>query len=299
MSSVDWSLVFDVYDPNAMAGKFYNVFEPFVECCVPKRVCKDSSNEPWLNRELRNLRNRRNRAYKRYKSNPNVANREAYDVLYLEFELKSVEAYDSYAKSMGEKIIYDHSNFFKFVNVKRKCHGYPSTMHFEGETSSDVKGICDMFAKSLGGAYRHAQSSNVNLDPGVSHSPLLDVHLSIEDIFMGIVYLDPSKGPGPDGLPPSLLINCASEFLLPLTIMYNCSLRTGIFPELWKRSYLVPVFKNGARNNVKNYRGIAIISAIPKLFEKLVLEKIELIVLSRLNDEQHGFVKIWWFILPS
>lgn len=103
--------------------------------------------------------------------------------------------------------------------------------------------------------------------------------------------LDLNKGPGPDGLPPCMLVNCASTLLLPLTMLYNCSLSTGTFPELWKRSFLVPVFKSGARNKVENYRGIAIISSIPKLFEKLVLDVMELTVISRLNDEKHGFVK--------
>jgi hypothetical protein len=35
-------------------------------------------------------------------------------------------------------------------------------------------------------------------------------------------------------------------------------------------SYVTPIFKIGRRNNVGDYRGVAILSAIPKCFEFLV-----------------------------
>jgi hypothetical protein len=37
---------------------------------------------------------------------------------------------------------------------------------------------------------------------------------------------------------------------------------------------VTPIFKNGRRNNVEDYRGVAILSAIPKRFELLVYRTI-------------------------
>jgi hypothetical protein len=44
---------------------------------------------------------------------------------------------------------------------------------------------------------------------------------------------------------------------------------TSVFSDRWKVSY-VTLFKKGRRNNVDDYRGVAILSAIPKRFELLV-----------------------------
>jgi hypothetical protein len=42
-----------------------------------------------------------------------------------------------------------------------------------------------------------------------------------------------------------------------------------VFPEMWKLSYVTPIFKKG-RNCVEDNRGVAILSANPKRFELLV-----------------------------
>jgi hypothetical protein len=46
--------------------------------------------------------------------------------------------------------------------------------------------------------------------------------------------------------------------------------RHVFFSDRWKLSYMTPIFKKGRRKNVEHYRGVAILSAIPKRFELLV-----------------------------
>jgi hypothetical protein len=77
----------------------------------------------------------------------------------------------------------------------------------------------------------------------------------------------------------------------PLAIFFKLSLLSdGVFQCVWKESYVVPLFKSGDKRNVSNYRGISILSAIPKLIEKLVCDVITPIIRPSISDEQHGFV---------
>jgi hypothetical protein len=79
----------------------------------------------------------------------------------------------------------------------------------------------------------------------------------------------------------------------PFAVLFNLSLLSGVFPCVWKESYFVPLFKSGDKRNISNYRGISILSAIPKLFEKLVCDVITQIIrpsISESIEEQHGFV---------
>ena len=74
-----------------------------------------------------------------------------------------------------------------------------------------------------------------------------------------------------------------------LLYLFNLSLRTGSFPDTWKFSFITPIFKRGTKANVANYRGIAILSAIPKLFESLVVKKLVDSVKHLINPNHHGF----------
>jgi hypothetical protein len=53
-------------------------------------------------------------------------------------------------------------------------------------------------------------------------------------------------------------------------MLFNRSLATCFFPDRWKLSFVTPICKSGRRNDLSNYRGIPLLSAIAKLFEMLV-----------------------------
>ena len=57
----------------------------------------------------------------------------------------------------------------------------------------------------------------------------------------------------------------------------------------WKDANLIPVHKSGPKNNVTNYRGIALLSVVSKVLEKCVFSKIYDHVHHVLNPPQHGF----------
>lgn len=78
---------------------------------------------------------------------------------------------------------------------------------------------------------------------------------------------------------------------IPVTIIFNHSLRTSEFPAPWKVSNVRPIFKNGSRSNVTNYRSIAKLAFLPKIFESLVCDHIAFFARPLIPLEQHGFVK--------
>jgi hypothetical protein len=85
--------------------------------------------------------------------------------------------------------------------------------------------------------------------------------------------------------------NCASDFAPPISLLLNRSLSTCVFPEIWKLSYVKPIFKKGRRNNVEDYRGVAILSAIPNCFQLLVYGTMYEGLKNLISVNQHGFIK--------
>lgn len=110
------------------------------------------------------------------------------------------------------------------------------------------------------------------------------------DVMRQIKRLDIFKGAGPDGIPPVFIKRCGTVLALPLTIIYNQSLNTGVFPTEWKKARIVPVYKKGDNSDVKNYRPISILSWAAKLFERMVYPLLMNHTKPFLTDSQHGFI---------
>ncbi|XP_055622822.1 uncharacterized protein LOC129766324 [Toxorhynchites rutilus septentrionalis] len=68
------------------------------------------------------------------------------------------------------------------------------------------------------------------------------------------------------------------------------SLSQGVFPDVWKHSFMFPVFKKGDKCNVANYRGITSLSAASKLFELIVNDAVFFKVKRYISPVQHGFM---------
>ena len=90
-----------------------------------------------------------------------------------------------------------------------------------------------------------------------------------------ITNLDSSKASGPDCIPVVVLKNCEPELSYVLPKLFNKCLKESCFPDCWKVSSVVPVFKNvGERSTAKNYRPVSLLSVVSKVFEKLVNNRI-------------------------
>ncbi|XP_055388121.1 uncharacterized protein LOC129616497 [Condylostylus longicornis] len=296
LSIIDWETLLEQHNLDNIIYDFYSIIFEIIDNHVPKIRRKDKLKEPWLDRNLRHLRNWRNKLYHKIKHSGNDNNSliNDYNQLANEFKIKANEAYDNYVQNIGNSIMSNPKKFFDFVNTKRKSSGYPISMCMNGKMSSSPTEICNFFADNFQQIYRpELHSNNVNFNPAPlvnNTNPLFEYfYLSVENVFQGISSLDVKKGSGPDLLPPIFLYNCRYTLSNPLTSIFNRSISTGIFPSAWKNSYLIPIHKKGDKTAIENYRGIAIQSAIPKLFEKLVTNILAPVINPLLNNEQHGF----------
>ena len=107
-----------------------------------------------------------------------------------------------------------------------------------------------------------------------------------------ITNLDLSKTSGPDCIPVVILKNCEPELSYILAKLFSNCLKESSFPDCWKVSSVVPVFKNvGERSTAKNYRTVSLLTVVSKVFEKLVNNRIvdQLKKCGLFSDFQYGF----------
>ena len=80
--------------------------------------------------------------------------------------------------------------------------------------------------------------------------------------------IDVGKATGLDKIPNRLLKIAADVVAPSLRGIFNQSLVTGIFPSDRKMAKVSPIFKNGSKCGLNNYRPISVIPTIAKIFQK-------------------------------
>ena len=113
-------------------------------------------------------------------------------------------------------------------------------------------------------------------------------------LFLHISTLDLSKASVPDCIPVVVLKKCEPELSYILAELFNKGQKESCFPDCWKVSSVVPVFKNaGQQTMTKNYHPVLLVFfvVITKVFEKLVNDKLvdHLDKCCFLPDCQYGF----------
>jgi hypothetical protein len=56
-------------------------------------------------------------------------------------------------------------------------------------------------------------------------------------------------------------------------ILFNLSLSKSEFPTQWKIASVLPLFKKGDKSLISNYRPISLLSAVGKVFERIVFKE--------------------------
>ena len=162
----------------------------------------------------------------------------------------------------------------------------------DGSLTDDPLLMANTFASSFAGVFDgsvpvdqrpHATCTNIFPPLQINEEVITEVILSI----------DRNSSPGPDNLHPRLLQELISNLALPLKIIFTNSLRTGLLPDLWRESSVVPIFKKASRYNPLNYRPVALTSVACKVMERVVTAALwdYISVNNLISREQFGFRK--------
>ena len=100
--------------------------------------------------------------------------------------------------------------------------------------------------------------------------------------------LDTTKSVRDDNVSPRK--SCASALCGPLFALFRRICNTAIFPSLWKISRITPVYKKGTSSDPTNYRPIAVLPTLSRVFEQLLISQLQRRILPFIPSEQFGFL---------
>lgn len=94
--------------------------------------------------------------------------------------------------------------------------------------------------------------------------------ISPDQIIKTIDHLKSKRSCGYDGFSTKLLKSVKHVLADPLSVIFNQSIETGIFPAKLKIAKVIPVFKKDEKDCFDNYRPISLLPAISKIFEHIL-----------------------------
>lgn len=149
-----------------------------------------------------------------------------------------------------------------------------------------MKQTSNLFSEYFSSVYTN-HTNDLHLPNTVNIDTYFDI--TNDDIVKAILALKEIQTNSPDGVPSIFYKKTIENMKTPLTILFKKSLVSMCYPSKWKTSFITPILKSGDSTNVENYRPISILSAISKIYDKLILKHIQTKTSHLLATEQHGF----------
>ncbi|GBN42304.1 hypothetical protein AVEN_4810-1 [Araneus ventricosus] len=174
--------------------------------------------------------------------------------------------YDTYLQLTENNLISDPKQFWSYF--KNKNNNSPNSLYYNNMCYENDGDIANAFSAYFSSVFK--PSTDFDGDYEYKSNCVGDLvkidSLTYDDVVLAIRELKSSLTVGVDNIPTFIIKGCAEFFIYPLLVLFNLSLRTKVFPQVWKQTTMIPIFKKGDAQDCKNYRHIAILSPMSKIF---------------------------------
>ena len=301
--NLDAQSSYDKFEDTYM--KHYNKAYPLKSEHV-RRTHERKNPKPWILPWLEDACARKNNLYHEFVNRPTPENKTKYEKLN-EFCAKHVDiAKEKYHKAYFEKHKQSSRKQWQMINglLNRNKKGslrINNLVDSEGTTITKSDEISESFNKYFCNIASNLKQ-NSNCPEGseaVTYNEFLMNPVSntmhLNDTNAGEIYTTiksfMNKSTRDTKISALKIANESYSFTNALAGVINKSFQQAIFPSQLKIARVIPIYKEGPKSDVSNYRPISLLSSFSKIFEKLM--HIRLLNFLETNnslfEEQYGF----------
>ena len=144
--------------------------------------------------------------------------------------------------------------------------------------------VNELFAKEL-------EEKLNDIEKNIEFNEKTDAPITCSEIKKVIYNLKKGKSPGPDNIINEIIKYSKNVTIKSIAKLFNIILNSGIYPSMWKKSFVILLHKSGEKCDPNNYRGISLISCLPKLFNAILNERLINLMETTISKSQFGFRK--------
>ena len=309
LESTDWdSLLLEQNEPcdvNILYSKFFEIYSRLFSHAFPisnqKPNRKKNPRTEWITPGLIRSCMVKSKLYKKYKQNPTIITESIYKTYRNKLKqlLRNAEH-----KYYTDKIYRCQGNVKQLWKILKdllqncKSSAWPSSFIYNGLTLSDRKEIVEKFndffssiGPNLAAKIPSSSTDILTYLKGSFSQSFVLLPTDASEIISITNSLKNKKSFGQDEIPVDIMKKSIQYISEPLAIIFNSSFKTGTFPDLLKIAKVCPVFKDGSKQDISNYRPISILPSFSKILEKLVYVRLYNYVVkcNILTAKQFGF----------
>ena len=299
LSEECWLDVLRASDVDTAITAFYNIIYDVFNSCIPRRTRSSTPSRQypvWFTAEIIKNLKRKAVLHRLWKSSSDVTIYRMFSQLRADIKRDMSVAYDDYIDRIQINLARNPQAFWRHVDGLKTKGGFEAKVCYEGRecVGSDA---ANAFAKYFSSVFlsevpllNHETGPCFDVDQLSRSANYVHVDtISLSELEAALKNFKPKTSIGPDNLPGYIIKGCSEQLKCPVLHIFNLSLSMGRFPNKWKLTRVTPIPKTNNFSCVENYRPIAILSSLAKLFESIIHKRIAAQLKPFLSDSQHGF----------
>lgn len=297
LENFDFSLLAPSERLASITGKYRDTVQRYsttysVDVMLKKDVC------PWMNLDIWKLSKMRDNLLKRKKRFPTDQHTiELLQHVNRKLIISKRNAKRSYYQRMfsttNHRALWRNIN--ELISEKKQDLTTPSLVVNQTELTepSEVANIFNEYFSSVGRNLANRLTSNGDVNcfntMRMSEYSMFMFPASSDEVQGIITSLDVNKATGCDGFPISALKKYSHQLSPLLSDCFNICLSTGVYPDCLKQALVYPVFKSDDPKIPTNYRPISVLPSLNKVFEKMIVNRLNNFFASSGYLYQHQF----------
>ena len=303
LSHLDLSALTTTNDINQSFDHLHLILQTAIES-LPKRQKRNTENKSWYDSDLEYLKTQKEKTYKKFKRTGKYRDKLIHNSAHIKYFATVAQKREKFIADRFSDLKDDIKGTWKFVNsLLGKNKTSPQiTLNINNKNEVDPTSLANHFNAYFANVAETIRttipSAHVSFHHYLPQSTSNDKNsfflfpTDIDEITEVIKKLKPKRSAGLDKIPTMILKYLPDNILQILMDLINRSFQEGIFPNIYKKSKIVPIYKNkGSRKSVEQYRPITLVNSLSKIIEKLVYKRLD----SFLNKKNFFFNKQFGF----
>lgn len=299
---IEWDRFYDVEDINEATESLINTINSCIDKCtrIITNTHKNRKLKSWITKGLVTSINKRDKLHRNLKKDPN--------------NLQLKNEFITYRNRLNELIKTAKSNYYK-KQIERNKNNAKMIWNIVKDynnkvtTNSNIKQIKGDTGELITDNLNMSNSFNSfftevgeNLAKKIKKTHYKEtktptsfsfflIPTNKNEICDIIKSLKNCKAPGIDGIRAETLKELLEYIAEPIAYLVNKIFEKSICPTSFKTSIVKPLFKNGDKTEITNYRPVSLITNLTKIFEKVLKLRIDAYIkkFNLMSQMQFGF----------
>lgn len=251
----------------------------------------------WWNEEVKRAIGDKNKKMRRWLKGRTEQKRAEYVIARNRAEIVKREAKklvaERMAEELGEDVVGGKKKIFKLAKTYKKSKKkLYSIKNKEGEVLTTQEEVNERWTEYFGELLNVEERRNVEEEQYVGFEMEGVNPITMREYEEALSKMKNGKAPGEDGIAIELIKEGGEDLKKKIVEFFNKCWMEGVVPGRWGRVIVLPIYKGkGDTGDCGNYRGIALLDHIAKVYERILERRLRGVIEIQLGEEQYGYRK--------